>query len=476
MATIVSQGASATVSLPAGSNIAVTGTGFAVMGPGRLQGTQYGLQGSTRVGPFDTAQTVYLTSTTTALSYTIAPGYVGAGPVQTARNADGTPSGLIDPATGQAVGVSAFQGASIAPVTTSSVIKQLPKTTAALQLTAMRKKPTIALVDGDSTEAGLGTNTGTNGWVGARKMTHAAQLARLLGWQDSGVLGCGCGTDVSPDQYDERVSLGSGVSVNFNVSYLGASLIVFASGATGAYTITPRGSKGFDRVRVLYGKQTAGAATNMSVLVGGTSIGTFSSLGTAGVYSVEFPCTYAGPSSPIAISGNAAATDGSCFILGVIWYDSADPGVIVLNGGASGAKCADKLSTGNNWTFKNAYPVLAPDLVLENMWINDTYYATAPATYQSQLGQLRTLLTASADVVWLGYQPINQPNMDNGQGAAIFAAMQAVAGTDPVLDLRNVFGQTFAAANALGIYYDTLHITSKGQYYKACYTASAIAP
>lgn len=104
MATIVSQGASATVSLPAGSNIAVTGTGFAVMGPGRLKGTQYGLQGSTRVGPFDTAQTVYLTSTTTALSYTIAPGYVGAGPVQTARNADGTPSGLIDPATGQAVG------------------------------------------------------------------------------------------------------------------------------------------------------------------------------------------------------------------------------------------------------------------------------------------------------------------------------------------------------------------------------------
>ena len=105
MATTVAQGASATVSLPAGSNIAVTGTGFAVMGPGRLQGTQYGLQGSTKVGPFDAAQTVYLTATTTALSYNVAPGYASAGPVVTPRNSAGEPSGpAIDPATGQPLG------------------------------------------------------------------------------------------------------------------------------------------------------------------------------------------------------------------------------------------------------------------------------------------------------------------------------------------------------------------------------------
>lgn len=105
MATTVAQGASATVSLPAGSNIAVTGTGFAVMGPGRLQGTQYGLLGTTKVGPFDAAQTVYLTATTTALSYDIAPGYGAALPVITQRSAStGAPSGLIDPATGQPLG------------------------------------------------------------------------------------------------------------------------------------------------------------------------------------------------------------------------------------------------------------------------------------------------------------------------------------------------------------------------------------
>lgn len=386
----------------------------------------------------------------------------------------------VDDIIGQPVGGGgggAFQGASIAPLTTQSVANSLPKFKAALQLTAQRKKPTIVLVDGDSTEAGYGVNTGTNGFAGARKMTHAAQLARLLGWQDSGTLGMLAGNDVTPNSNDERIStLGAGITVNGNVAYMGA-LIQFASGAAGAYTITPRGSKGYDRVRVLYGSLATGGATNMSVNVGGTSVGTFSANGSSATQSIEFSVPYSGPTVPISISGNGAATDGACFIIGVIWWDSTDPGVIVLNSGSSGAKVSDKQSIGNSYTFKNVFPVLAPDLVIANLWINDTLQATAPATYQSQLAAYKTLANVTADVVWMGYQPINSVQMTNGQGDAIINAMKAVAGNDLVLDLRTVFGQTFAEANALGVYVaDGVHITSAGQYRKANLTASAIAP
>lgn len=432
-------------------------------------------------GP-QTASSDVSISTTGVLTYDIVAGdpTPASVPAAVSRNATtGQPSGLIDPATGQAVGGGggAFQGASIAPVTMQSVVASLPKFKAALQLTAQRKKPTIVLVDGDSTEAGYGVNTGTNGFAGARKMTHAAQLARMLGWQDSGTLGMLAGNDVTPNSNDERISpLGAGVTVLGNVSYMGG-LISFANGASGAYTITPRGSKGYDRVRVIYGSLASGGATNMSVNVGGTSIGTFSAAGSDATQSIEFSCPYSDPSVPISISGNGAATNGQCFIQGVIWWDSADPGVIVLNSGSSGSKVLDRFSQGNKYTFRNSFPALAPDLVIENLWINDTLQSTDPSSYQGTLSALKTMLNVSADVVWMGYQPINSTKMTDGQGDAIFAAMKAVAGTDPVIDLRATFGQTFAEANALGVFVaDGVHINSLGQYYKACYTASAVAP
>lgn len=387
---------------------------------------------------------------------------------------------LVD-STGGSVGGNFPIGSRIAPVAAASIAASLPKYTAALQLAAQRKKPTFILVLGDSTEANLGGNTGTNGYVGARKMSHAAQLARMLGASDQAFIGAPAGTDVTPDAYDERVSpLGAGVSVNANVAYMGGGIIQFANGATGAYTVTPRGSKGFDRVRVIYGRIASGGATNMSLNVGGASVGTFNALGGTGLGDVQmadFTCSYSSPNTAISISGNGGATNGACNIMAVIPWDSADPGVIVMNGGTAGASAAQFMSLGNPWTCRGVAPVLAPDLTLLNLWINDVNNGTAPATYQSLLGQIRDYLAVSSDIVYMGYQPINVAGMTNGQGDAIWAAMQSVAGTSPVVDLRNVFGSTFAALNALGVSYDSaLHINAKGQYYKAAYMASLLAP
>jgi hypothetical protein len=372
-----------------------------------------------------------------------------------------------------------YTGSTISPVLGSSVINQLPKFKAGLQRVAQRKgRPLIVLVNGDSTEIGFNVATGTNGFVGARKSTHAAQLARMLGWQDSGCVGAGCGTDVALNLYDERVSFsGAGLSVNYSIDALGAAWVQFANASTGVYTITPRGNKGYDRVRVVYGRFSSGGASLMKVTVGGTSIGTFVAQGGSGAgdtQSVEFSCAYSGPSTPIAISGNSGTTDGQCLIIAVIWYDSTDPGVIVLNGGSSGAKASNLVSTSNPWSQTAARAAIAPELNIINCWINDTYYTTAPATYTTNLTTFKNANSPTSDIVYMGYQPINDASMSNGQGDAIFAAMNAVAAGAPVVDLRAVFGPTFAAANALGIYADTLHITALGQYYKAAYTASLL--
>ena len=388
---------------------------------------------------------------------------------------------LVD-STGASVGGNSTIGSRIAPVSSGSIVANLPIFTAAVKNTMQRKSPTIVLINGDSTEAGFGVGSGNNGFVGARKSTHAAQLARMLGWNDSGVVGAGCGTDVALNLYDERASIsGAGLTVQGNVGALGSGWVMFANGSVGVYSITPRGNRGFDRVRVVYGRYATGGASSMSVLVGGTSIGTFDARGGTGLgdtQAVEFPCTYAGPHTPITIQGTSGTTDGQCIISAVIWYDSTDPGVIVLNGGASGAKIADMDSNSNPWAARFVRAAIAPHLNVLNAWINDTYYRTAPATYATQLAGFKTNagIGVTSDIVYMGYQPINDASMTDGQGDAIWAALLAAAGSAPVIDLREVFGTTYAAAAALGIFgSDALHINAKGQYYKACGTAPRFA-
>lgn len=372
-------------------------------------------------------------------------------------------------------------GLRVAPtsVPAAPITPSLTKFVAAVRAAIQAGLPAIVLIDGDSTEAGYGSGTGgTNGFIGARKASHTAQLARMLGWQDSGFLGCGAGTDVTITQYDERLTIGSGVTVlASNTTALGGSWVSINNGATGVLTVTPRGSRGYDRVRVIWGKKATGGATSLTVSVGGTSVGTFSGNGADGVFTQDFTCNYSSPSTNITIGATSGTADGQVFIIGVLWWDSTNPGVIVLNGGASGAKVADKLSTGNPWTAFAAIPVLAPHLVIANLWINDTQYVTAPATYKTQLQSYNTMAAASADVVWMGWQVINNVNATNGQGDAIFAQMASVAATNgqQIIDLRNVFGSDYSVMNALGIFFDTAHLTAKGQYYKACYTANLLA-
>lgn len=364
----------------------------------------------------------------------------------------------------------ATSGLSTAAKKAASIVPSLSKFVIALRRAQRRAGPAFVLVVGDSTTAALGANTGTNGYVGAGKMSVARQMAKMLGWRDSAVIGCQCGTDVTPDQYDERVAIGSGWSINPNVAYLGGALVTGASGAAGAYTITPKGDKqGYDRVRVIYGRNTTGGT--VTVNVSGSSVGTINTNGANAVLSADFTVPYSASTAPITFTG---PTGGTIFILGVIWWDSTDPGVIVMSAGASGATVAQAISTGNEWTAYAAYPVIAPDLTILDMWINDTFYVTAPATYTTQLTTLKGRLT-SGDVIYCGYQPISNVSMDNGQGAAIFAAMQSVAGTSPVVDWRTVFTD-YATANAAGWMYDTLHPTSYGLHAKAAYLASLIAP
>lgn len=408
----------------------------------------------------------------------------GAPPVEMGRNpASSFANSILDTASLAAVRNAAggpIVGARVAPaLAAASIAPKLPKFVAAVRSAIQAGLPAIVLIDGDSTEAGYGTGTsGTNNFVGARKASHTAQLARMLGWQDSGFLGCGAGTDVTITQYDERLSIGTGITVlASNTTALGGSWVSINNGATGVLTVTPRGSRGYDRVRVIWGKKASGGATSLTVSVGGTSVGTFSGNGADGVFSQDFTCNYSSPSTNITIGATSGTADGQVFIIGVLWWDSTNPGVIVLNGGASGAKVADKLSTGNPWTAFAAIPVLAPHLVIANLWINDTQYVTAPATYKTQLQSYNTMAAASADVVWMGWQVINNVNATNGQGDAIFAQMASVAATNgqQIIDLRNVFGSDYSAMNALGIFFDTAHLTAKGQYYKACYTASLLA-
>lgn len=96
----VSLNASSSVTVPAGSFVQVTGTGLATFGPGRMSGQSVGINGQARLGPYPTDMTVYLNATGTALSYTVAA-RSGIAPDVTYNS--GSPSGSIDPATGQPI-------------------------------------------------------------------------------------------------------------------------------------------------------------------------------------------------------------------------------------------------------------------------------------------------------------------------------------------------------------------------------------
>lgn len=489
MPTTVAQGASATVSLPAGSNIAVTGTGFAVMGPGRLQGTQYGLLGSTKVGPFDAAQTVYLTATTTALSYDIAPGFAAALPVITQRSATtGAPSGLIDPATGQPLGGGGAGGGLI--LQPSDLTYPMTRWRRRFARCASGGILTRITVFGDSNiggtgagsyfnEAGVAQNTGTFGLLGG----YQYSIAQVMRDRLVARYGCPAGESFVGDQgqstpgapvnyslIDGRIVYGTGWA-NATVKASAGGSWHSAVGATGGrLAFTPVGA--WDTANV-FTVRYSGGCTDARVYADGVQKTTLNLAGANALLKTQIA---ADARKVQALQFEGFAT-GEYLVVAAECYEAARPGLMVRQIGNSGTTSSAIVAAAAPWETGGFHSANPGALSIMYSTINDMVLLT-PAQYRTNVQTWASRCTANGeDMLWIGCFPADDPQTTDGRLDALKAAAAEVL--DPLgvnmIDLRDYMGSTWAIANSAGYMFDARHPNRTGHAFIGQIIADAIA-
>lgn len=140
--------------------------------------------------------------------------------------------------------------------------------------------------------------------------------------------------------------------------------------------------------------------------------------------------------SPTFITGMVARASGT---KRVEVYDMGWSAAVVLNPAALGASYATPLSVTNQYVYFNALPVVAPDLTIIHLTINDINNQTAtPAVYQAALQTMVVQALVSGDCLLMVGNPGNTAAWTGGIVAPQYqAAVYAVAAAlgIPVVDI-----------------------------------------
>lgn len=326
----------------------------------------------------------------------------------------------------------------------------------------------VLAVVGDSTTAGWG-GQGTSAHTNDASFSAPRALAGLLTSASGASLFCdqnclsGAGGTTPIGTFDQRVVLGSWSQlVNATSCSAGGSMIRCTAGTT-PLQFTPTGV--VDKFDIYYcintgfGTFTAGVAGDTATTINTastTSVGktTVTAAGGLGTHTLKL-----------------TRVSGSCFLIGVVGYNSASKETSVFNLGYSGSKVGTVVpgwnySTPQPWDPLPMLKVLAPDLTFINLTVNDWVAATNQANYSTYLQNLITAGLASGDVVVMSGAASNPISASAAQQLIYrnIAANLAASNNLQYIDLTAEMGD-YASNVAASRMFDSLHPNST--YYAA---------
>lgn len=356
----------------------------------------------------------------------------------------------------------------------ASAMRLLPKWRAAIEAAKEGVRPAKLLFFGDSVTAGEGSGTGTLNMVGARANGLAlactaalnsqlgnANADTFFGDQNSTLTGI-----ASVNAYDPRITLGSGWASDTAATTFGGRFLVGTGATAGDLVFSPSGQ--FDRVTV-YWPTLSNLSSALRVKIDGAVVDTLNQAIPASLSSKTYNTTLG-----THTVGFNNVGPGNGYVLGVVAWNSANPGVTAIVGGWCGAKAADldnknSLSQDNNgnpypWAPTNALKSIAPDLTVVNITVNDNTAQTALASYFGDLDSIVQAALTVGDVLLVGGWPNNTAGTTNGTLDSYLAAIRNSGANRGcgVIDLRNYFGQAWSVANGLGYTYDNDHPNAAG--------------
>ncbi|WP_197272367.1 SGNH/GDSL hydrolase family protein [Brevundimonas sp. AAP58] len=314
----------------------------------------------------------------------------------------------------------------------------LPRWSAAVRRTESGLGRARVVCLGDSTTAGWGSPGREGAWP--------RQLAEQMGWRGGRETGFFSNAGIG-STYDGRMVRGAGWSAD-STKGLGGGFHRNLTVTANPMTFTPQ--MPFDQVEVyLYG------ATSLRVMIGaGTPVVVTGDFGNA-VGKRTVTCAQAGLPRGLYPVAMVALNDSGH--VGLDCHD-AGTGVNVMNAGVSGWKAADFVVA--NFGVADTLDVLAPDLVIVNVGINDWNGGTTQAAFKASVQTVIDRAVAAGSDVLLCV-PIDTGAGNRATFAQTLSDLATLNGLVQPLDLGLALG-TLAQATAAGDMIDTLHPSTQG--------------
>lgn len=254
---------------------------------------------------------------------------------------------------------------------------------------------------------------------------------------------------------DPRVVLGSSWTISTIFQPLGKGSFT-ASTTTNALAFTPVSS--FDTIDIYWGRSATGGSFTVNV-DGGATLQTINTIGAA----AQMKTTITGVTAGTHTINIQQSAGGSVYVLGAAVRTSTAPSVEMYGCGAASGVAEDYGSTGALFNLASLANI-APDLTLVNLTINDIINQGFPiATYTADIQLIITQAKLSGDCLLMIGNPTSSANFTNGKQLPYYNAVYALAATNglAVVDISMRWG-SYAKANALGLYGDTIHPNGLG--------------
>ncbi|MDB5847339.1 MAG: hypothetical protein JWP29_1091 [Rhodoferax sp.] len=324
--------------------------------------------------------------------------------------------------------------------------------------------PRIAFT-GDSNLCG-DSAAGASSSIGARSLCFPFLIARALGWQTGTIFGdqnmASASTATTPNQYDPRVVLGSGVTVGAAGVTFGGRAFELAV-ASGFLSFTPTVADGlFDKVRFCFARTATVSSASVDILIDGVVVGNVSQVGANDtMYSPTYTVTKG--SHLIQLRNNDGAQIAR--ITGIETWDSTNGAPILLQGGWCGGKLSDLSNAALGYNCLPTLATMQPDAVLLHCTINDMINATAIATVSAGIDAINLAMGGTADVINTVSFAVNLAKTLDGTLDSYASLLRANAASygGAFADARAATGSSYGVASSRGFTSNIYHPSAAGQ-------------
>lgn len=322
---------------------------------------------------------------------------------------------------------------------------------------------------GDARLAGVAAGSGGNSdWNDSARYTPPALIGRLLA--DSGYPVCrdgwfgvrGQGAASIPAADPQNTMTGTWVTVNASGETLGkGAQRASVSGSTWTY----QPDAPWDTCDIWVQQMSGGTGACTASATGATSVA-------MGFSAASFQLTkYTLTKSAVDLAP-LVLTAGTAFsnyngVIAFTFRNSAKKQILIRNHAIGGAIMADHVVATRPYSSLNAYQAtgLAPDVLFVEMLTNSINGSESLASWLANWDTfLAAMDTASRDMlVYIG-APCSQTWATDGTLDAWIAALKPKLDARGInlFDLRGIYGQSWAAGNALGYWYSSDALTKRG--------------